>query len=513
MKVAVVCLLFSVVSLVFGAGNSAYYAGTTVGSSTSGIPPSVSGSTCTTGSSTAPYVSQVVNLTADNVYTVTALFDDASIGNVFLSAYPAGVFNPSLPCAGAVFNSEANSGGAPHINVPTYFAAGSYLFVVQAGSSSSVGIFSFHVDPATAIGKTDTSSHQWLYSAGSDPFCSTYSSSAQGPFVYFSWVQAATGVFDINLISQNETDQDSYLYSSVFNASVAQLSFLQQGNDTDPVNPCDDLTANSTFLWATAADSVTRVSSGFGTGAVFASVTLHAGWTYTVVASTGYSYRYSSFAMTVSETKYFEIGANANFGIPVLHSTPATCVAGSTLKVWRAHVFPVLYPTYVVDTGPSGVGFDTISALYAGTNAGTADQVVPPSPCTGYLQTVDTGDVAPLSATGLVPGINYTAVVSTYNSGTPSNPLYTLYLYSGEYIGVPTSTTGVAVSTTGAVAGTTTGAVGTTTGHVSTTAAVGSTTAHATTAAHGNSTSANLHSSDSTQVIVSLFVVALAALF
>jgi len=193
---------------------------------------------------------------------------------------------------------------------------------------------------------------------------------------------------------------------------------------------------------------------------------------YTIVVSGSDDTEIGPFGGRISTTVYYKIGTNANFPAPPQNELPTDCLtdaAGFTLKVWRSFIFTAQFGTYVVDTGPSDIGFDTISALYVGNNAGSADQTVPPNSCTNFLQCVDTGDVGPLSQSGLVVGLNYTIVVTTYSSSAPTDLWFTLWAFTGNNTGIipggsgrtggvsGVSSASTASATAGATAGSTTG--------------------------------------------------------
>jgi len=240
-------------------------------------------------------------------------------------------------------------------------------------------------------------------------------------------------------------------------------------------------------------DDAARVSNLAGGGGVFASLTLLPTVNYTIVLQTQDSINYGPFGVLVRPTIYGNLGQNTNYNSPDLstYNSDGSCSPRGSLANWRAVVFTAQYPTYVVDTGPSAVGFDSESDLYLGNNAGSADQTTPPTTCGGFLQCVDTGDIGPLSDNGFLPGQNYTIVVTTYSTGNAANGTFTLFIFTGQQIGpVSSATTGVAgattgvASTTGFSSATTAAPRVTTASPAATTASPAATTAKGTTGTH-----------------------------
>jgi len=314
-----------------------------------------------------------------------------------------------------------------------------------------------HVNQADFSGSTSNGGKNWWVvpdnSGGSSS--SLFTNCANGttisPYISYNWTQATTGLYDINIFLGNTTVTTPQFIAALYNTTQ---SWVGTGTEANPANPC---AAAAGFYWGiTSDDSISLVTTGFGTAGVFPLVMLTAGTVYTVVVGGSDDTEVGPFGGRISPTVYFQVGPTANYAAVSPETLPADCVSqstGATLKVWKAFVFTAQWPTYVVDTGPTGIGFDTISELYIGNNAGVA-YTTPPAPCTGYLQCVDTGDIGPLSAAGLVVGANYTIVVTTYSSSAPSVPWFTLWAFTGNTTGSIPSNTG---SNSGTNSGTHTG--------------------------------------------------------
>lgn len=110
------------------------------------------------------------------------------------------------------------------------------------------------------------------------------------------------------------------------------------------------------------------------------------------------------------------------------------------------------------NTGPTAIGFDSISFLYQGINAGSPDQRTAPSPCASFVASADTGDIQALVLSGISPG-NYTVVLTTYSSSFPGRSNFILYAMNGQFIFdyIPIVTTGLITTgsiTTGMTSGT-----------------------------------------------------------
>jgi len=366
-----------------------------------------------------------------------------------------GIFVPATPCLNVRRVVPSTSGGGPHIYFAEVFTTGTYQIVISS-TDQSTGVFSIHVDPADFYANSGLSTNwAWQADAGGNgevpPACESDSGEVT-QYVSYVFTVPSVGLYDINVIFANYTAFDFDFSATLY--QIGNVAFLGTGNASVGVDPCGCSNCAANWVNTIEEDDISRVSDQAGGGGVFASLTLLPTVNYTVVMQTQDSTNYGPFGVVVRPTIYGNLGQNTNYNSPDLstYTGEGTCMARGSLANWRAVVFTAQYPTYVVDTGPTDVGFDSESDLYIGNNGGSADQTTPPSTCTGFLQCVDAGDVGPLSFNGFIVGQNYTIVVTTYSTGNAANGTFTLFMFTGQQIGpVSQVTTGVAsgVVTTG----------------------------------------------------------------
>jgi len=359
------------------------------------------------------------------------------------------------------------------------FTAGIYQIVIT--SSSASGVFSIHVVPADFYANSGASAF-WAWNptvggSGTPAVCQS-SNSPLSQYVSFVFTVPSTGLYDINVVFANFTASSNSFVATLY--KVGNVAFIGTGNASVGVDLCGCSNCAANWVNTIGDDSATRYTPSSGGAGVFPSISLSASVNYTIVFQTTSSTNYGPFGVLTRPTIYGNLGQNTNYLSPDLstYNSGSGCSPRSSAANWRAFVFTAQFPTYVVDTGPTSVGFDSESDLYIGNNAGSVDQTTPPNTCNGFLQCVDTGDIGPLSTNGFVPGQNYTIVVTTYSTGNAPNGTFTLFIFSGQQIGpVSVLTSGVAGGTTGAAGGTTGFSSATTAAPVATTGFSSATTA------------------------------------
>jgi len=393
-----------------------------------------------------------------------------------------GAVTPTTPCVGfnALLDDVLHLSGGPPVNDALYATPGSYSFVVTSSGSGS-GLFACHVIAPEFTGNT-TNSNLLVdtVSNGQDATCSPSGSSGYRG-ASFSWTQATTGFFDINIYFANTTFSGSFFYASA--ALYARNVIL---------NP------NGTVYDLCALNPIISSNDPGYFAAILQNVSLTAGTNYTAVFSGGSDTAYGYWGATVDPTYVHTVDNSPGTWTQPSRSSGSCTSSSYTTSFTYIYTFIASNPTYIFDTQRLNWGtyIDTYSFLYTGINNATV-----PATCSGLIYQGDTGDIRPISYIGLVPGQPYTLIVSGYSDN--SRGIFGLYAYSGNQIGV-VPTTGV-VSGTGTTPVSGTGTSGTSSG-TSGTSSVSSSSASSTGAA------ASTGPSDGVALTISAFTLVLAAL-
>jgi len=437
-------LLF-VVGILFECTNAgtilASYSGTTTGGPTWAPPDTTTACAAQTTNTGVPLASFNITFPAAGVYQVKCLFEDAyKRNNPLVFVYTGSAFNPTTPCTNFLtrVNNVLGLSGGPVVDDAVYVTGGVNTFIVTAQTSSGSGIFACQVISPQWGGSTTNSNLYIDYmSNGQQSSCSSGSTPVQASI--FSWVQANSGQYDVNIYFANA----SYAQTSTsFGANAA----LYSGNLTS------SFPANRTAIDPCAFNPIKSGQLSAGKFAVLLqNVTLTAATTYTVVLAGGSETATGFWGATVDPSYVHTTSGSLGTWTQPDHSgaTSGTCSDGYTNNYIFRFPFIAEHPTYIIDTQQLDYGtyLDTFSFLYAGYNNLTV-----PSTCAGFLYGGDTGDVRPIAYSGLVPGQPYTVVVSSYSQGSQGD--FGLFTFSGVQIGslpvLPTTGVGSSAVVTGA---------------------------------------------------------------
>jgi hypothetical protein len=433
MKVA----LFLLATIAYSqAAHFYWYSGSTSTNATIGGTPSptatyvasFTGGVCTPGAAASGYQKFTINATVNSFWYITGLFDRDIDGTAQIQVYK-GTFSATAPCGNLTALIESSSGGAPHASDLLWLTPGLYDVVVT--TSSGEGLFAVHAD-SSKNQKQLTATDPWRqipsYSSSS-----CVNSGSDAPYYYYVFSPATTGLYDVFFYGYNSTTTfTNYIVGTLYNGTVSNLG---AGNSSNPA----DLCTGSAFVDVDDDDSsLSGVSTSRQAAGVFPKQMLTAGVNYTIVVSSYYDATYGAFGVWWRPTVYGNVGDQATYTPPQFSGgvIDQPCTASTTAKYWDSVIFKATQSTYVIDNGSVGgsfSGFDTDACVYSGNNAGTKYTVGPVS-CTNVIQCGDTGDVAPLGITGLIPNSNYTVVTTSHFTTTALRD-YVLFIYSGVQLG------------------------------------------------------------------------------
>lgn len=397
-------------------------------------PPTLESGICTPNSTaqSTKYQGFNVNFTTPTFVEVVGMFQSSMIytGRLWIFDIPLSNFNVTAAenCELLIKGIET-TGFVPPVYVGFMLPAGNFTLVVT-DSAGQAGQFVINVRVAQYTGNTYNASKTIRtppstgLADGVVSSCTTTSGITQR-YDSYTWTQSSTGIFDIHLWFFN---QSTTIFPMIF---LYSGNFPSVGSPSDPPDACVD----GNLLWASGYY--------FTYYTALPSITLNAGSTYTVVATPGSSTKNWAFVGVVIVPTIWGNTTNQpqNFTAP---DTPAggnitTCVADGkfikkflslifivNLKYWQAFKFVAQYSGYIFDTGDLNTAqMDTASILYNGDNTGN-----PPSMCTGFIISSDTGDGAPISIF-LTPGETYTLVVTAFQPGADQTGRFPLYMLTG----------------------------------------------------------------------------------
>jgi len=411
---------------------------------------------------------QVFNATiaSPTVLRMIAMFDVDFRSDAEVLIYSALLFNPATPCAGLVYSAKSTGGSPPiyeYIQVPV---PGEYTVVITSENEGGEGLFAINANLPEAMGSTFNTSRTWApINTDETTDCTDASTSEVVNYQTFTWTQNTTGVFDFEVLLFNPLISD-------LDASIALYNGVFPNTTSAESTACD-----GSFIIGTIT---TGSASGYAT---LQSIALTSNQTYTLVVSARETNQTGTFVVFVGPTVWGDTSdSNQTFVSPSVPSTGTTpnCTLTTNLKRYQNVVFLATQPVYIIDTG-SDSSYDTAVFLFRG-----AYTTSPPTTCDGFVYAGDTGDGGPVAVV-VIPGQNYTAVVSGYSSGSGR---FSLYALTGIPLGVSSTTTGS--STTGSVTAGTTGAAATTGSAASTTGSAASTTGADSTTGDNDSAAASV---------------------
>ena len=251
------------------------------------------------------------------------------------------------------------------------------------------------------------------------------------------------GFFDVKIVALGEPTS---VHAALFDESAHNLTFLRFGKFSSPVDTCADASADASFVQAVSyVTSDLTVSPTHGRLQNSIRVYLAAGMNYTVAMSTNV---YSTFVLQIFPTVWFSVGTNLNFDAPPDGNSSVTCTQASSFRLWRAHQFTLNDPILLIIS--EGSLYDKSLSLYRGKNTGTSNQAQSPIPCNNRVETKTVGGILVSD----FPQGTYT-VVAANQVDFDTQPLYSMYIYSGCVIGTtgPGSPSCVATTTGQATTG------------------------------------------------------------
>jgi hypothetical protein len=361
-------------------------------------------------------------------YVLRVMFQDVFRSAAEVLVYST--FTVATPCTGFVDGYKGSS-PAPPVDVFVYWPNGQYVIVITGEGpvgTGTQGIFAANLVAADSTGTTVGATSMWKVpdTAANLGTCTSYSTPVQ--FKTYTFTATRSAVHDINVYFSNNTFTNSFTVS----AAVYTGTFPPVGA-TGTIESC-----NGTFIASTYGDSGDRYTT--------VTIPLTSGSIYTVAFSGTDTDEIGFFGVVIEPTIYKTTAGSPNNwnspSVPAL-ATSTVCTDTGSTKLYDATIITAEYTTYIMDTGVAS--FDTAAVLYYGNNLGTP--TTPPSTCVNFLIVGDTGDGGPLAFQGIVPGFNYTVIVTGYSSGSGA---YTLWALTGVQLGVippPPTTTGVPLPT------------------------------------------------------------------
>lgn len=423
----VICAL-AIVSSCVAVNNYAYSGNASQYFATTALPVVITANTgaCAPGATATGYNKFTVNVTAPAAsYYVSLMTERASKGNMQVNVYGGAGFVPATPCVNLVQSVPSDSGtSVPHLNGIVWLAPGTYTFVVTTETVEPTALFVVHVDRVPMGNISSSAGPFWTVPTTSTPAdltCGTTGSVYS--YISYTWMQTTSGVMDLYGAAYNATAGTVGPFTATFALYNNTPSFI--GNMTTvaaPADPCTGFTSIFMGAWSTGSNNV----------GAWRGVNLTAGTNYTIVmgsydstAVTGYL----SFWMAPTAVGY--MGTMTNFLRPSLAVYyPDTCAAGTSTYTWQVVPFTTRNNVYIIDN-PYGT-FDTAGCLYRGLNLGSADYVTPPASCPiGWIGCSDTGDIAPLVASGIPSGTNFTYVQTAYSSSSVVGQQFVVFIYTG----------------------------------------------------------------------------------
>jgi hypothetical protein len=415
------------------------YAGTTIGAQTFMSPTLTPNANpylppaCAAGTSAVPYQQFSVNVSATapatgTFYVLRVMFQDTFRGAAEVLVYST--FASATPCMGFV-DGYTGSSPAPPVDVFVYWPNGQYVIVITAegpAGTGTQGIFAANLVAADSTGTTVGASTMWTVPDTAVNIAACDSGSTPVPFKTYTFTATVTAVHDINVYFSNSSFSNSFTVSAaVYTGVWPPVGF------TGVLDPC-----NGTFVAAVYGD--------FGDRYTTVTLPLTSGNMYTVAFSGTAADEIGFYGVVIGPTIFkTTTGSPTNWNAPTVPAlaTSTTCTDSGTAKNYDITIITAEYTTYIVDTGVAD--FDTAAVLYYGNNVAVG--TTPPSTCTNFLIVGDTGDGGPLAFQGIIPGFNYTVIVTGYGSGSGD---YTLWALTGVQLGVippPPTTTGVPIPT------------------------------------------------------------------
>jgi len=406
-------------------------------------PVQYNGSICAAGTNKTGYQSFTISVTAQNanrIWTIAAIVEKNHMGYAQIQIYN-GAYNKSSPCTNLMGYSlsaaSGRDGGSPHINYPIVFpTAGTYTVVITSSDANSVGLFVIRALVSNYTSVIGVSNNWWFYpdvddDLNPDLLCNTTGGKAAYQFQQFS--VRTNNYYDINFYFINDSISNPDLVATLYEGTA--IPFLGTGTYASPADSC----TGSTYV-VTEYDTTTAVKLQRGAGGVFPRIWLRSNINYTLVFSTRNESHFGTFGTSITATVYDTID-NANLTRWTSPTWPYTndsfCEANSIPRPWKSYLIFLLNPIVLIDTGPVPVGFDTITFVYQGFNIGSFDQYETPLTCSfinPLVASADTGDIQAIAFPTLAQA-QYSIVVTPYSYAFPGRPIFSLFIWTGPYLG------------------------------------------------------------------------------